>query len=174
MSRFGAHKPMGIHVQSLGSYSENKHIRSSNGIWSCSEDCMALFHLSLVSNYFPHCYHELYKGTLCPKNMCLEKGVPLWMPFFTNGLLVLDICNSFWLEISNLLAIYQISVLVSGAWKMSAPKGSVWWFETVWISEWCHSILVLVGIFSLAWMTRTEPGSVSQPSSKVLFILKIR
>lgn len=43
---------------------------------------MALFHLSLVSNYFPHCYHESYKGTPCPKNMYLEKGVPLWMPFF--------------------------------------------------------------------------------------------
>lgn len=85
---------------------------------------MALFHLSLVSNYFPHCYHESYKGTPFPKNMYLEKGVPLWMPFFTNGLLVLDVHNSFWLEISNLLAIYQISVLVPGTWKMSAPKWS--------------------------------------------------
>lgn len=87
---------------------------------------MALFHLSLVSNCFSHCYYELYKGTLCPKNMYLEKGggYPYGCPF-ANGLLVLDIRNSFWLEISNLLAIYQISVLVSGAWKMSAPKGSV-------------------------------------------------
>ena len=46
---------------------------------------MALFHLSLVSNYFPHCYHELYKGTLCPKNMCLEKGGTLMDALFYKG-----------------------------------------------------------------------------------------
>lgn len=43
---------------------------------------MALFHLSLVSNCFPHCYHESYKGTLCPKIMYLEKGSTLMDALF--------------------------------------------------------------------------------------------
>lgn len=74
---------------------------------------MTLFHSSLVSNCFPHCYHEPYKGTPCPKNMHLEKGGTLMDALSYQW--VLSILNSFWLEISNLLAIDQISVLVPGA-----------------------------------------------------------